>query len=301
MIYTSQSKSDFPVVGDWVAISEYDTDKVLIHSVYPRTNTLKRQAIGKHGEEQIIASNIDVGFIVLSVDRDFSINRIERYLTLCYSAGITPEIIINKIDTIDEATLENLLLEVKNRLKNTDVIAFSNVSLKGIDILKRKINKGKTYCLLGSSGVGKSTLVNTLLEKNLMDTDSISESTGRGKHITTYRELFVLKDGGIIIDNPGMREVGITEGSKGLEDTFDLINSLAESCKFGDCTHTSETGCAVKQAVENGELDADSYHNYLNLEREREQYESSLAEKRKKDKQFGKMVKEFKKIKKGKK
>lgn len=298
MIYTSQSKSDFPVVGDWVACSEYDTDKVLIYSVYPRKNVLKRQAAGQHGEEQLIASNIDIAFIVQAVDRDFNINRIERYLTLCYSSSIEPIIVLNKIDIIDENTLHDLINKINSRISKEKVFAISNISQQGIEELKKIIVTGKTYCLLGSSGVGKSSLVNSLLEKNIAETNMISQSTGKGRHVTSHREMFVLNDGGIIIDNPGMREVGIIDDALGLDIAFDLISNLASGCKFKDCTHTSETGCAVIDAVESCELNQKSYENYLNLEREKVHYESSLAEKRKKDKQFGKMVKEFKKIKK---
>lgn len=299
MIYTSQSKSDFPVVGDWVAISEYDTDKVLIHSVYPRKTVLKRQAVGKYGEEQIIASNIDIALVVQAVDRDFNINRIERYLTLCYSASIEPVIVLNKIDIIDEKSLQDLQNKITGRITKEKVFAISNVSQDGIEALKEIFVKGKTYCLLGSSGVGKSSLVNTLLNKNIAQTNLISQSTGKGIHVTTHREMFILNDGGVIIDNPGMREVGIIDDSSGLENAFNIIATLAYDCKFKDCTHTSETGCAVIEAVESGELDEKSYENYLTLEREKAHYESTVADKRKKDKQFGKMVKEFKKIKKG--
>ena len=157
------------------------------------------------------------------------------------------------------------------------------------------IEKGKTYCMLGSSGVGKSTLLNNLSGKTLMRTDSISVSTNKGRHITSHRELIVLESGGILVDNPGMREVGIADTSGGLETTFDRIISLSQNCKFKDCTHTNEVGCSVIKAVEQGKIDKKSYENYLKMERENAHFESTIEEKRKKDKEFGKVIKNYKK------
>ena len=202
--FSSQSRSDFPAVGDWVAISEYDDDKVLIHSVFPRKTILERQAVGKQGEKQIIATNIDFAFIVQAVDRDFNINRIERYLTICNTSNVKPIIILNKIDLIEDIELTKLIANVQNRIKQVPLITISNETLIGIERLKGNIIKGKTYCLLGSSGVGKSTLLNNLSGKQLMKTNTISSSANRGRHVTTHRELLVLENGGILIDNPGI-------------------------------------------------------------------------------------------------
>jgi ribosome biogenesis GTPase len=293
--FTAQSRADFPAVGDWVAISEYDEDKVLIHAVFPRKSIIERQAVGKKGEKQIIAANIDKAFIVQAVDRDFSINRIERYLTICHMSNVEPVIILNKIDLVEGSELSQLIDNIQKRIKDVPVFAVSNESHHGIEQLEEVIEKGKTYCLLGSSGVGKSTLLNTLSGQPFMKTDSISEFSERGRHVTTHRELRVLENGGILIDNPGMREVGIADSSEGLEITFDMIFDMAKDCKFNDCTHTTETGCAVLEAVDKGEIDGSSYENYLKMEREKEHYESTVAEKRKKDKSFGKMVKHMKK------
>lgn len=293
--FTAQKRSDFPAVGDWVAISEYDNDKALIHAVFPRYSIIERQAVGKPGEKQIIATNIDFAMIVQAVDRDFNINRIERYLTICNTSGVKPIIILNKIDLIEDAELAILMTKIRDRIPNVGIFNISNETLHGIDSLKNSIIKGKTYCLMGSSGVGKSTLLNKLSGQSRMKTTTISMSTNRGRHVTTHRELLVLENGGIIIDNPGMREVGIADSSKGLAMTFQSILELSSDCKFKDCTHTAEIGCAVMAAVENGELDEASYENYLKMQKEKEHFESTLAEKRKKDKEFGKMVKNFKK------
>lgn len=293
--FTAESRYDLPAVGDWVAISEYDENKALVHSIYPRHSIIERQAVGKSAQTQIIATNIDYGLIVQSVNRDFNINRLERYLTICNTSNIEPIIVLSKIDLIDEPTLYKRINEIKERIKIVPVIAISNQSRIGLDKIKAIINKGKTYCLLGSSGVGKSTLLNQLSGKQLMNTAAISESIDRGKHVTTHRELIVLENGGILIDNPGMREIGITNTSAGLEITFDRIVELSQSCKFNNCTHTTEEGCAVLDAFENGEIDSDSYANFQKMEKERAYFESTVEEKKKKDKNFGKMIRNVKK------
>lgn len=293
--FSAHNRFDFPAVGDWVAFSEYDNNKVLIHSVFPRKTIIERQAVGKQGEKQIIATNIDYAFIVQAVDRDFNINRIERYLAICNSSKVKPIIILNKIDLINDTELSKLITTVQERIKQVPVIPISNESQKGIERLKKNIEKGKTYCLLGSSGVGKSTLLNNLSGKQLMKTNEISTSTKKGRHVTSHRELLVLENGGILIDNPGMREVGIADSTDGLDITFEAIIELSKDCKFKDCTHTTEVDCAVLKAVESGEIDKSSYENYLKMEREKEHFESTVAEKRKKDKDFGKMVKNYKK------
>lgn len=293
--FTANSRADFPAVGDWVAISPFNEKDALIHAVFPRKTIIERQAVGKHGEKQIIATNIDYAFIVLAVDRDFSINRIERYLSICYAAKVIPMIILTKIDLIEDSELQSLVAKVRNRITDVPLFTISNESLIGIEEIKKIIQKGKSYCLLGSSGVGKSSLSNILSGKQSMKTDAISTSTNRGKHVTSHRELLILENGGILIDNPGMREVGMTDTSEGLDQTFEQIIALAKECKFKDCTHTSELGCSVLNALEKGELDQSSYENYLKMEREKSHFESTIAEKRKRDKHFGKMMKNFKK------
>lgn len=293
--YTAKDRSDFPAVGDWVAVSEFDEDKFLIHSIYPRKSTLERQSVSIKGEKQIIATNVDFAFIVQAVDRDFSINRIERYLTICNSSKIQSIIILNKIDLVDQTELFKIIKSIEVRIKDIPIIALSNVNKEGFDLLRSSIQKTKTYCLLGSSGVGKSSILNTLCGQYLMKTDSISEHSERGRHVTTHRELRILDSGGIIIDNPGMREVGIADSSGGLEMTFDQIEEFGKNCKFKDCTHQSEKGCAVLEALENGEIDHSSYENYLKMEREKEHYASTVAEKRRKGKGLAKIIKHMKK------
>lgn len=293
--FTARGREDFPAVGDWVSLILYDSDFSVIHSILPRYSMLARQAVGKPGEIQVIAANIDFAFLVQAVDRDFNVNRLERYLTICYASKVSPLIVLTKADLVDKETLERITGIIKQRISNIPVVAISNQTRQGYEALNNLFRKGKTYCMLGSSGVGKSTLLNTLAGRTIMHTDAISSSTNKGRHITSHRELVVLENGGILIDNPGMREVGIADAAQGLETTFDIIIRFARDCKYQDCTHTSESGCAVIQAVDRGEIDRESYGNYLKMEREKAFFESSLAERRKKDKDFGKMLKNYKK------
>lgn len=293
--FSAKSREDFPAVGDWVALTIYDFDFSIIHKILPRFSIISRQAVGQFGEIQIIATNIDYALLVQAVDRDFNINRLERYLTICYSSKVSPIIVLTKTDLINEQAKAEIIESISQRIKNIPVFAISNETQDGYEALKVIIEKGKTFCMLGSSGVGKSTLLNNLSGRQVMRTDAISQSTNKGRHVTSYRELIVLENGGILVDNPGMREVGIVDTASGLETTFDIIFSLSQNCKFKDCTHTNETGCSVLKAVEGGEIDESSYRNYLKMEKEKNHFESSVIERRKKDKDFGKMLKNYKK------
>ena len=295
MRFTGKSREDFPAVGDWVALTTYDSDFAIIHKILQRFSIIKRQAVGQFGEIQVIAVNIDYAFLVQAIDRDFNINRLERYLTICNSSKVRPVIILSKIDLINENRINEILDSIKTRIKNVPILAISNETQYGYEAIKDFIEKGKTYCMLGSSGVGKSTLLNNLSGRTIMRTDTISHSTNKGRHVTSHRELIILENGGILIDNPGMREVGIAEISGGLEITFDMISILSQSCKFKDCTHTSEIGCSVLESVEKGEIDKASYENYLRMEREKAHFKSTVAERRRRDKEFGKIVKNYKK------
>ncbi|KPK80568.1 MAG: ribosome biogenesis GTPase RsgA [Bacteroides sp. SM23_62_1] len=292
MRFTAENRSDYPAVGDWVAVKVYDPDLAIIHQILTRKSLLERQAVDKKGEKQVIAANIDYAFIVQSADRDFNINRFERYLTICYSAGIEPIIVLSKTDLVSETELNDLLAEINTRIKKVEVIPLSNQTRDGYDKLESCLIKGKTYCFLGSSGVGKSTLINNLSGREIMKTGSLSSSTKKGKHTTDHRELIVLENGSMLIDNPGMREVGIADAEGGLETTFDMIIRFSASCRFTDCTHTNEKGCAVIEAVEKGLISRASYDNYLKMEKEKARFQTSIAEKRKKEKAFGKICKE---------
>ncbi len=294
--YSATSREDFPAVGDFVLHQSYDENSAIIHKVLPRTTTIERQAVGKFGEQQIIATNLNHAFIVQSVGYDFNINRLERYLTIVNAGKVFPILVLTKIDLAKDGELEIIYEQLKARNIHIPVYFISSVTMEGINDFYKILEKGKTYCFLGSSGVGKSTLINKLLGKQQLETRNISSSTNKGKHTTSHRELIVLDNGAIVIDTPGMRELGMADISSGLEETFGDIINLAENCKYSDCTHTSEKGCAVIEAVENGELNEQSYQNFLKLEREKQHFQSTVIEKRNKDKEFGKMVKQVKKI-----
>lgn len=294
MRFTASSRNDFPAVGDWVTYTTYEDNKVIIHHILPRKTILERQAIGRQGESQIIATNIDTAFIVMGVDRDFNLNRAERYIALSKAAKVEPILVCNKSDLLSASEITNLLSKLKQRLSNITVVAINCLNEANISPLKEYLAPSKTYCLLGSSGVGKSSILNLLSGQKQMLTSHISNSNQKGRHTTTHRELFVMPQGGIIIDNPGMREVGVTDTADGIEQTFDQITDLTKACKFKNCTHTTEKGCAIIKAVDDGQLSIESYQNFLKLERERKHYQSSVAEKRTKDKAFGKMIKNYK-------
>jgi ribosome biogenesis GTPase / thiamine phosphate phosphatase len=291
----ARDRMDFPAVGDWVALMIHEPGHATIHQVFPRTSVITRKATGNSGGTQVIAANVDHAFIVQAADRDFNINRLQRYLTICHAAGVRPIIVLTKTDLIAAQQVEEIEARIHARIANVPIIALSNVTSNGCDALRRSIEKGKTYCLLGSSGVGKSTLLNKLIGEEAMRTGSISDSTNKGRHITSHRELVVLPSGGIIIDNPGMREVGITNAEGGLAGTFMDITELARECRFTDCTHTTETGCAVLAALQHGEMDEATLANYQKMKSEASHFEATVAERRKKDRAFGKMVKRYKK------
>jgi len=293
--FSATSRADFPAVGDWVTMTIYDSDQAIIHKILPRKSVLERQAVGKFGEIQIISANIDVAFIIQAINNNFSINRLERYLTICYSANIEPVLVISKIDLSTEKEIQDAISNLKKRDKKVKYILLSNMTLKGLDQILDFIQTGKTYCVVGSSGVGKSTLINNLVKKNILKTGQISHSTNKGRHVTDHRELFVLENGGIIIDTPGMRELGMIDNSEGIKTTFQEIFDISFKCKFPDCTHINETGCAVIEALNNGTIDRESYDNYQKIHKEQERFQTTLAEKRKKDKVFGKIIKNYNK------
>lgn len=299
-IFKASSREVYPAVGDWVAITELSNEQAVIEAVLPRKSVIKRRfgdknKAGEKNEVQIIAANIDVAFIVQSVGRDYSLNRFERYLVVMRDVGIKPVIIINKIDLISAEELDSKLSEIKNRLGDIDVIPTSTINHKGISRLVDYIEKGKTYCFLGSSGVGKSTLINKLLGKDFIKTGNISFGSDRGRHITTVRVMYFLESGGIVIDNPGIREIGLADANTGISNLFNEITVLAQKCKFANCTHIHEPDCEVLLALENGKLDKDRYLNYVSLRKESEYYGMNETEKREKDRSFGKFMKKAKK------
>ena len=289
--YTANSREDFPSVGDWVRISMMDKDSVIIHEVLPRFNCLKRKAVGKSTEVQVIASNIDHAFIVQSVGQDFNLKRMERYLIICRSSGIDTVIILSKTDLIDSDEFEDLILQLNSRVKGIPIIPLSNENHSGMEQLNKMMVPQETYCFLGSSGVGKSSIINNLMPEPLLKTSSISSGNSKGRHTTSHRELMILPNKSIVIDTPGMREIGLTEVSVGIDMTYGEINALAQNCRYSDCEHKQEKGCAVIEALNNGEISQDLYDNYQKTKREQIHFSSSIKEKRQKGKEQGKMYK----------
>jgi len=298
-LFTVESSLNLPAVGDWVFVQYHDNDTLaIIHDLFPRKTLIKRKIAGKKIEFQLIASNIDVGLIFQSCDFDFNIRRLERYLVMIHEAGIKPIILLSKSDLVSQEELEQKLLDIKNNFAHIPVIAFSSTDGSGLKDIRQNLEPCKTYCLLGSSGVGKTTLLNFLFGENRFKTKTIRESDSKGRHATSRRQLILLEGGSLIIDTPGMRELGNIGAGSGIEASFADIRDLAERCQFRNCLHSNEAGCAVLSAVENGELDPKRFQSFSKLRREFEYNEMSYLEKRRKDKIFGKMVKQVMKEKK---
>jgi ribosome biogenesis GTPase / thiamine phosphate phosphatase len=295
-MHAASSREDYPAVGDWVELSDVAGGQAVIQQILPRKTVIRRKSVGKgNGYEgksdvQIIATNVDTAFIVEAVDRDYSLNRMERYFAIARDGGVRPAVILNKIDLIPAEEREVKIAEIRERFGDIDVMMTSSVSGEGVDAVREYIEIRKTYCFLGSSGVGKSSLINHLLESDGIRTDSIGSHSGRGKHVTTAREMYFLANGGIVIDNPGVREVGMTDTAAGIEESFDEITVLATECRFTDCAHTHEPGCAVLAALDSGTIDRDKYENYLRLRKEVDFFGLTAAQKRSKDRQFGKFI-----------
>ncbi len=294
-IFAANSREDYPAVGDWVVATMVDDDQAMISQVLPRKTVIRKTVASRKSTDkvksQIIAANVDVAFVVESVDRDYSLNRFERYFALAEDGNVKPAIILNKVDLISRDDLNNKVAEIQGRFKNCMVVTTSTTTLEGLDSLRNSLSLGKTYCFLGSSGVGKSSLINALTGEKVAKTGAIGLGNERGRHVTTHREMFFLNSGGVVIDNPGMREVGLINSGVGLKATFAEIEEFTSQCKFTDCTHVHESGCAVKAAVESGIIDEDRYDNYIQLKKEVEHYDMTDFEKRDKDRKFGKFVK----------
>jgi len=276
--HSAKTPMDIPVVGDWVAVASHG-NKALIRKVLPRRSVLVRKVSGNIYEKQVLAANIDVAFIVQSLDRDYNINRLERYMTIIHSGQIFPAVVLNKSDLVDDHFSRIALDKVQKRFPEYPVFLTSAKATDGVKPLYSYLSPGLTFCLIGSSGVGKSSLINALAGENRAITGDLSTSTSKGSHITTRRELHVLENRSILMDTPGLREIGIADAVSGLEKTFSLIYDFALHCRFDDCLHVNEPGCAVKQAVDDGSLEEREYNNFLELRSETERFSKAVLEK----------------------
>jgi len=260
------SPADLPAVGDWVAVAARPEEAAgTVQAVLARRTKFSRKTAWQASEEQVLAANVDVALIVTSLNEDMNLRRLERYLTLAWESGATPVLVLTKADLADDVPA--VVAEVESVAFGAAVHAISSVTGEGLDELRAHLRPGVTAALLGSSGVGKSTLVNTLAGEELLETREIRED-GKGRHTTTRRELIQLPGGALVIDTPGMREVQLWIADDGLEEAFSDVTELFEHCRFSDCAHESEPGCAVKEAIANGTLAPERWESYLKLQRE---------------------------------
>ncbi len=286
---------EHPCVGDWVGFDKPSGDGLgTIHTLIERRTSLRRKSAGRAIKYQMIAANVDYVVIVQSCQFDFNLKRLERYLVMVRDGGAEPLILLTKTDLVDPAVTAGQLAEISAAGIAAPVLTLSNVTRAGLDAFQRMLEPGKTYCFVGSSGVGKSTLINHLSGEDYLDTQEVSE-TGEGRHTTVRRELIRLETGALVIDNPGMREFGVFSTDLGIENGYSGITDFAAGCRYRDCGHTNEPGCAVLAAVESGALNRELYNNYLKLREESEFYQLSYVQKRRKDRSFGRFLKSAKK------
>lgn len=285
-MFDAEDKEDYPAVGDWVVLRPIlDEQKAIIDKVLPRQTVYSRKEAGGRTEKQILASNIDTAFLMTSLNHDFNLRRLERYMILSLESGTKPVIVLSKADICED---------IDTKIKDTEQIAdgipihvLSSITHRGIEELKHYFEGNKTVGVMGSSGVGKSTFTNVLLGDGKLKTLETSSYKDKGHHATTRRELILLPSGGLIMDTPGMRELQLWEGEEGIENVFDDIENLISDCKFSDCKHENEPGCAVREAIYNGELDKKRFESYMKIKREvryfefRKDHKANLAEKKK--------------------
>jgi len=265
----AQAGGDWPAVGDWVAAEKLSGGgRPLIHKVLPRRSKFVRKVAGRRLEEQVIAANVDTAFVVMALDGDFNVRRLERYLAQCFESGAKSIVVLNKSDDCGDVAAR--VAEVESIAAGVPIFAVSARTGDGLDALDDFLAPGQTIVLLGSSGVGKSTLVNHFLQRDAQAVQAVRGSDSRGRHTTTSRELFALPGGALLIDTPGLRELQLWDAAEGVEEAFSDIEELAAQCKYGNCGHTTEPGCAVQAAIAEGRLDQNRLENQRKLEREQE-------------------------------
>lgn len=270
IIYNAIDKSSYPAVGDWVAIDRKNNDEGngIINGVLDRRSKISRKVAGQEIDEQVIASNINTIFICMSANNDFNLRRLERYISIAWNSGALPVVVLTKEDLCGE--IDVLIGKVKEVAIGIDIVCVSSLTGKGIGDVYKYIRPGETVVFIGSSGVGKSSLINSIIGEERLKVNDIRADDDKGKHTTTNRELIVLPEGGIVIDTPGMREIQILDDVDDIDDTFSDIVELSKKCKFSDCKHKTEPGCAIKAAVQSGQLSLKRLENYNKLKKEAE-------------------------------
>jgi len=264
--HMANEMASFPVVGDWALVEMAGPDSAMVHQLLPRKTALSRKVAGRVVREQMFAANVDVVFVMTAFDEDFNVRRLERYIVMARQAGMDPVVLLNKSDLAGEDDVR--LGKARDVNPNGAVHRLSAKTGEGIDIVKFYLNDGKTGIFLGSSGVGKSTLLNALMGDGIQKTQPIRSSDGKGRHTTTTRQMFLLPSGGLVIDTPGLREIQLWADESALTETFTDIADLAKSCRYDDCKHGPEPGCAVTKAIETGILSPARYAGYLKLQKE---------------------------------
>lgn len=291
LLYATESAEDLPTTGDWVYVDFYDDDShAIVHQVVPRKSLLKRKIAGKRVDVQLIAANVDTAFLIQAVDANFNLRRLERYLVMVSESGAQAVVLLSKADLASAEELAKITDSARSVAADVTVLPISTQSGLNMFELEALLLSGHSYCLLGSSGVGKTTLLNHFVGHAQFATKAV-DGASKGRHTTTSRELIRLLGGALLIDTPGMRELGSLGVEAGLEDSFADVVDLAQRCEFTDCSHERERGCAVQAAIEAGELDSDRYRNYLKIQRETAFNDMSYQEKRGRDKRFGKLIK----------
>ena len=294
--YGAATRAAMPVVGDWVAARIINREQAIVEAVLPRRTLFARRAAGRREDQQPIAANIDLVFLVCGLDGDFNLRRLERYLTLGMESGADAVVVLNKSDLC--ADVSSRLAEVAEIAGAAPVVAVHTRSAEGLDPLLPFLVEGRTVALLGSSGVGKSSLVNCLLGEERLRTTEVRESDSRGRHTTTHRELIPLPGGGALIDTPGMRELQLWAGEDAVDRAFDEVATLAAGCRYRDCMHGSEKGCAVQSALADGSLAEERWESYRKLRGEARRHEALAdpliaLEQKRKWKQLHKAVREI--------
>ncbi len=296
--HRAAGRHEFPAVGDWVAVTPASHGhRAVIQAVLPRRSKFSRKVAGDTTVEQVVAANIDTVFIVMGLDGDFSVRRVERYLITAWDGGAAPVVVLNKTDVCPD--VPSAVDEVRGVAAGVPVYAISTRHDPDLTVLDACLQPGRTVALLGSSGVGKSTIVNRLVGQDLQRTREVREDDQRGRHTTTHRQLIALPGGALLIDTPGMRELQLWDGTSGVAAVFEDVEALAPGCRFGNCLHDTEPGCAVKRAVEDGALDAARLESYRALQRERRHQASRVDEKaaqdrKRRERTIGKLQRAFK-------